>query len=63
MGVTPFGLFLACACAIVNFGLVDTFKRHADDVSRRSGPPVPRPRPRRRRTLADLAAAGANAPP
>ena len=63
MGVTPLGLFLACACVVVNFGLVDAFERHEIAQARRSTPPIPRPRPRRRRTLADLVAAGANAPP
>ena len=63
MGVTPLGLFLACSCVVVNFGLVDAFERHEITEARRSTPIVARPRPRRRRTLADLVAASANAPP
>ncbi len=63
MGVTPLGLFLACGCVVVNFGLVDAFERHEITEARRSTPLVGRPRPRRRRTLGDLVAASANAPP
>ena len=44
----------------VNFGLIDAFEAR---TALRLSPPVRRPRPRRRRTLADLVAAGANAPP
>ncbi|HUZ19552.1 MAG TPA: hypothetical protein VMU75_03155 [Acidimicrobiales bacterium] len=61
MGVTPLGLFLACACVVVNFGLIDAFEAHQAEKARQSEPRVARPRRRRRRTLADLA--GANAPP
>ena len=60
MGVTPLGLFFACAVVDVNFGLIDAFEAR---TALRLSPPVRRPRPRRRRTLADLVAAGANAPP
>ena len=63
MGVTPLGLFLACACVVVNFGLVDAFERHEVAAAARQSPPLARPRPRRRRTLADLARAGTHAPP
>ncbi len=63
MGVTPLGLFLACACVAVNFSLVDAFEAHQAEEARRTAPRVARPRRRRRRTLADLAGAGANAPP
>lgn len=63
MGVSPLGLFLACACVVVNFGQIDAFEAHQAEEARRTAPRVPRPRRRRRRTLADLAGAGANAPP
>ncbi|MGH9292739.1 MAG: hypothetical protein ACRDZ6_08205 [Acidimicrobiales bacterium] len=61
MGVTPLALFVACACVVVNFGLIDAFEAHKVEEARRTTPAEPRPRRRRRRTLADLAAA--NAPP
>ncbi len=63
MGLTSLALFLACACVVVNFGLVDTFEAHKLEEARRRTPPGPRPRRRRRRALADLARAAANAPP
>jgi hypothetical protein len=63
MGVTPLGLFFACAVVVVNFGLIDAFERRQAEEALRHSPPVPRPRPRRRRTLADLVVTGANAPP
>jgi hypothetical protein len=63
MGPTPLALFLACACVVVNFGLVDTFEAHKLEEARRRTPPEPRPRQRRRRTLADLARTSADAPP
>lgn len=56
MGLVPFSLFLACACVVVNFDLVDSFEAQQADQARRGGTRVPRPRRRRRRTLADLAA-------
>jgi len=52
-GIGPSMLFFACACVVVNFGLVDAFEQR---VTRPAGPPAPRTRRRRRRTLADLAA-------
>ena len=63
MGLTPLALFLACACVVVNFGLVDAFEAHELEEARRNAPRQPRPRTRRRRTLADLARTTANAPP
>ena len=63
MGLTPLALFLACACLVVNFGLVDAFETHELEQARRSSPPQPRPRTRRRRTLADLARATTGPPP
>ncbi len=63
MGLTPLALFVACACVVVNFGLVDAFEAHELEEARRSTPRQPRPRKRRRRTLAELARAPANAPP
>lgn len=63
MGLTPFALFVACACVVVNFELVDAFEAHELEEARRSTPRQPRPRKRRRRTLADLARTTANAPP
>jgi len=56
LGLVPLSLFLACACVVVNFSLVDAFEAKEADRARRAGTPVPRPRRRRRRTLADLAA-------
>lgn len=38
MGVTPLSLFLACACVVVNFGLLDTFEAQE---ARRTTPLVP----------------------
>ena len=63
MSVTPLGLFLACACVVVNFGLIDAFERHEVAAAARPSAPAPRPRPRRGRTLADLARAGTSSPP
>ena len=63
MGLTPLALFVACACVVVNFGLVDAFEAHELEEARRSSPPQPRPRKRRRRTLADLARVTAGPPP
>ena len=62
LGLTPLALFLACACVIVDFGLVDAFEAHQAEDARRSSPPQPRPRKRRRRTLADLARTATDAP-
>ncbi|MDA8314564.1 MAG: hypothetical protein M0010_05240 [Actinomycetota bacterium] len=64
MGLTPLGLFLACACVVVNFGLVDAFEARRGRVMRDDADENrPRQRRRRRRTLAELARATANAPP
>lgn len=53
-GVAPLSLFLACACAVVNFALVDAFGAREERAdSRPPGQPVRR---RRRRTIAELAA-------
>ena len=57
MGLVPLSLFLACACVVVNFDLIDAFQAH--QATRRGAPPQPRPRARRRKTLADLARAPA----
>ena len=59
MGLVPLSLFLACACVVVNFGLVDAFEAHQADLARRIATPVPRPRRRRRKTLSDLVRAPA----
>ncbi len=59
MGLVPLSLFLACACVVVNFDLVDAFEAHQADQARRAATPLPRPRARRRKTLADLARAPA----
>jgi hypothetical protein len=59
MGLVPLSLFLACACVVVNFDLIDAFEAHQSDAARRAATPVPRPRARRRKTLADLARAPA----
>ncbi len=63
MGVTPLALFCACACVVVNFGLIHAFCRHEAEEAARPTPRVPRPRQRRRRTLADLARTDTSAPP
>ena len=64
LGLTPLALFLACACVVVNFGLVDAFEAHElEEARQRRTPPEPRPRRRRRRTLADLVRTAADAPP
>ena len=63
MGLTPLALFVACACVVASFGLVDAFETHELEEARRSSPPQPRPRKRRRRTLADLARVTAGPPP
>jgi hypothetical protein len=55
MGLVPLSLFLACACVVVNFDLIDVFEAHQAEQARRAVTPLPRPRARRRTTLADLA--------
>jgi len=57
MGLVPLSLFLACACVVVNFDLIDAFEAHQQ--ARRDATPLRRPRARRRKTLADLARAPA----
>ena len=37
MGLVPFSLFLACACVVVNFDLVDSFEAQQADQARRGG--------------------------
>ena len=59
MGLVPLSLFLACACVVVNFGLVDAFETHQADAAQRVAIGPPRRRSRRRKTLADLAQAPA----
>ena len=64
MGVAPLSIFLACACVVVNFGLIDCFETHkAEQAARTALGPPPRRR-RRRTTLAALVApAPGDAPP
>jgi hypothetical protein len=62
MGLTPNALFLACAFAVTNIRVADSFAaRRTEDERRRQHGLPPRQR-RRRRTLHDIVAA-ANAPP
>jgi hypothetical protein len=53
MGVVPLTLFLASACVVVNFDLLDAFEAH--QLRQAVTAPPLRPRRRRRKTLADLA--------
>ncbi len=55
MGLVGLSLFLACACVVVNFSLLDSFEAQQSERAHRATTPVPRPRRRRRKTLADLA--------
>jgi hypothetical protein len=36
MGLVPLSLFLACACVVVNFDLVDAFEAHQAEQARRA---------------------------
>lgn len=59
MGLSPISLFLACACVVVNFELIDAFEARQAETARRAASGIPivrRTRRRRRRTLAELAA-------
>jgi hypothetical protein len=64
MGLAPMTLFLACALAVRNLAVADTFEqRRADNQRRTAAGLPPRTRRRRRQTLADLVGPSANAPP
>jgi hypothetical protein len=63
MGIVPESLFLACACVVVNFALIDSFEAHQADAARRAASGQPRARRRRRTTLGDLVAATSHPPP
>ncbi|MGH8296391.1 MAG: hypothetical protein ACRETZ_13000 [Steroidobacteraceae bacterium] len=64
MGLVPMSLFVACALVVRNLAVADAFeKRQADDERRAQQGRPPRTRRRRRKTLSDLVAATANAPP
>ena len=36
MGIVPESLFVACACVVVNFGLIDSFEAHRAEEARRA---------------------------
>jgi len=58
MGLSPISLFLACACVVVNFELIDAFEARQIEAARRAAsgrPTVRRTRTRRRITLVELA--------
>jgi hypothetical protein len=64
MGLTPNALFLTCAYITANIRTADAFAaRKAEDQRRAACGLPPRKRARRRRTIHDLIAADANAPP
>ena len=64
MGLAPNTLFLALAFIIANIRTADTFTaRQAEDKRRTAAGLAPKRRKRRRRTIGDLLAAHANAPP
>ena len=64
MGLVPMTLMLACLLVVRNERVLASFTARQADAERRAAQGLaPRTRRRRRTTIADLVAAGANAPP